>query len=99
MVLCIIEIRKKSSIEWCKALTPSYRSYRIADWRYIERSSEHTYNGPVSMVDGTHSGRSSAQTCLESLGLWLLLLLDELVELEVFFPQNRSPRILPQLFR
>ena len=34
IILYIIEIRKKSSIEWCKELTPSDRSFRIVDWRY-----------------------------------------------------------------
>ena len=36
IILYIIEIRKKSSIEWCKELTPSDRSFRIADWRYLD---------------------------------------------------------------
>ena len=36
IILYIIEIRKKSSIEWCKEMTPSDRSFRIADWRYYK---------------------------------------------------------------
>ncbi len=34
IILYMIEIRKKSSIEQCKELAPSDRSFRIADWRY-----------------------------------------------------------------
>ena len=47
IILYIIEIRKKSSIEWCKELTPSDRSFRIADWRYLYGTDLRGNNGDV----------------------------------------------------